>query len=365
MQTGSLIAAAATLLLVAAPADGQERMMVTPDSHLEDVDGETLSYERFVELTRTGRFAPRPIRNDAGEVVGFRLTRKSTGGSSAGVPELTGPIRGLDGPVEVPMEVARGRLLVPATVHGPEGSKAVLFLFDTGTFAPVIWLPEIRDAVGTRDGRLDSVTVAGVTVEQPATGSYGSPDALREGGRRARDAADRFDDRPVAGIMGATIFREVVLSLDAARERLVLRPADRESRTLFEREPVAAADYRTEQHNVWIPVSVNGTEGFAHLDTGYTHTWVASTATDGRQVDSYRVGGTELLPHLSDAELRVEERGGRYGSVPLDVIANLGVDALADLVVTIDAQRERVYFERSGPGPAAPPLSPPAGRSGR
>lgn len=271
-------------------------------------------------------------------------------GADGGPDRLTGPFRGLDGPVEVPMEVARGRLLVPATVHGPEGSKEVLFLFDTGTFAPVVWLPEIREAVGTHGGRLDSVTVGGVTVERPAAGRYSAPDALREGGHRARDAADRFGDRPVAGIMGGPMFRKAILSLDARRERLVLRPVDSRRRTLFDREPVAAADYRTEQRNIWIPATVDGTGGYVHLDTGYTRTWVARSATDGSDVASYRIGGVELLPYLPGAELRVEERSERYQGVPLEVVANLGVDALAGLVVTIDAPRERVYFERSAEG---------------
>lgn len=292
---------------------------------------------------------------------------------------LTGPIRGLDGPVEVPMKVADRRLLVPATVHGPEGSKAVLFLFDTGTFAPVIWLPEIRDAVGTRDGRLDSVTVAGVTVERPVAGSYGSPDALREGGRRARDAADRFGDRPVAGILGAPIFRDAILSLDAARERLVVRPADSGRRRLLGRDPVAVADYRSARNNVWIPAVVDGVRGFAHLDTGNFATWVDTAPGPGGtgRPDSLVVGDVDLMPHLSGAAFREVDRPDAYGSVPLDVIANLGVDALSALVVTIDAARERIYFEepgetsgrrgRSRPAPAAEggPLSPPAERSGR
>lgn len=350
MRIRSLFAAAALLLVVAAPAASQVR--VTPDSHLEDVDGDTISYERFVELAGSDRFVPTPIRDDAGEVVGYRLARIDTADADAEPDRLAGPLRGLDGPVEVPMEVARGRLLVPATVHGPEGSKEVLFLFDTGTFAPVVWLPEIREAVGTDEGRLDSLTVAGVTVDRPVTGRYSAPDALREGGRRARDAADRFGDRPVAGILGGTIFRDAILSLDAVRERLVLRPADSERRTLFAREPVAASGYRTEQHNVWIPATVNGTEGYVHLDTGYTRTWVARAAAGDGEVASYRIGGAELLPHLPEADLRVEERDERYGSVPLEVIANLGVDALADLVVTIDAPRERVYFERLPDGPS-------------
>jgi len=53
---------------------------------------------------------------------------------------------------------------------------------------------------------------------------------------------------------------------------------------------------------------------------------------------------------MCDAELRVEEQGKRNESVPLDVIANIGVDALGELIVTVDGSRDRVYFERSGGG---------------
>lgn len=52
-----------------------------------------------------------------------------------------------------------------------------------------------------------------------------------------------------------------------------------------------------------------------------------------------------MLPHLPEAELRPKEQGEAHRSVPLRVIANLGVDALSELVVTIDPARNRVYFE--------------------
>lgn len=265
-------------------------------------------------------------------------------------PDLTGPIRGLDGAVEVPMEVAGGRLLIPATLHGPGGSRTVLVMFDTGTFVPVLLLSEAREAVGTRDGYLDSLTVDGATVQRPATGRHGSPGALRRVLRRAREAADRFTELPLAGVLGGSAFHRAIASLHVAGERLVLRPADSERRTLYDREPVAAADYRSEQHNIWIPATVDGTGGHAHLDTGYSRSWVAASAVSGRTPASFRVGGVDLLPHLSGAAPRAEERGERYDSVPLDVVANIGVDALTRLVVTVDAPRQRVYFERPGVG---------------
>jgi len=39
-----------------------------------------------------------------------------------------------------------------------------------------------------------------------------------------------------------------------------------------DREPVAVAEaeYRAEMYNVWIPVTVDDTEGYAHLVTGYS-----------------------------------------------------------------------------------------------
>lgn len=345
----------AVLLVLVFPGPAAPQVRVTPDTHLENVHGDSISYERFVELVDSGRFVPEPVRNDEGEVVGYRLAPERPDEPEGPPDELTGPIRGLDGAVEVPMEVADRRLLVPATLYGPRGRKDVLFLFDTGTFAPVVWLPEIRDAVGARDGYLDSVSVAGVTVERPVTGSYSSPDALRRGGERAREAADRFGDRPVAGILGGSTFADAIVSLDAGRERLVLRPADSERRTLFDREPLAAVPYRDDLHNVWIPATVNGQVGYAQLDTGNFGTWIDIRPGPGGtgRPDSLVVDGVDLLPRLSGAAFREVDRTDAYAGVPLDVIANLGTDALGGLIVTVDGPRGHVYFE-----------CPPAGTGG-
>lgn len=347
---------AAAFLLAAASGPAAAQVRVTPETHLENVHGDSISYERFVELVNSGRFVPAPIREGEDEVIGYRLVRSERDDSAAAREALAGAIRGLDGPVEVPMEVADRRLLVPATVHGPRGSKEVLFLFDTGTFAPVVWLPEIRDAVGTRDGRLDSVKVADVTVERPVTGRYGSPEALRRGGERAREAADRFTDRPVAGIMGGSIFSGALLSLDAARERLVLRPADSGRRPLFDRELLAAVRYRNELHNVWIPATVDEKEGYAHLDTGNFGTWVDTRPGPGGRgrPGSLVVAGVDILPFLDEAAFREVDRTDAYAGVPLDVVANLGVDALRELVITVDGPRGQVYFECTEE-PTAPP----------
>lgn len=346
-----------TVLLVAivsGPAAAQVR--VTPETHLENVHGDTISYERFIELVKSGRFVPEPVRSDGGEVVGYRLARPEAEDTSAARQALTGPIRGLDRTVQVPMEVAGGKLLVPATVHGPRGSERALFWLDTGTFVPAILLPEIRKVVGRSEGRLDSLSVAGVTVKRPATGRHHAPDVLRRLVTEGRKAANRFTELPLGGVLGGSLFDRAIASLDAAGERLVLRPADAERRALYDRDPVAAAEYRTEQHNVWIPATVDGSEGYAHLDTGYSYTWLArDVASD--QLSSFRIGGVDLLPHLAGAELRVEEPGRRYESVSLEVIANLGVDALGGLVVTIDPPRGRVYFECPRPTSGAVPHS--------
>lgn len=360
------------VLLLASPGSAQVR--VTPDSHLENAAGEEITYDRFVELMGTGHYVPRPIEED-GAVIGYRLAERGGDGSApqedSGVWDrpMTGPIRGVRDGAAVPMEAADGRLLVPVTLHGRGSSLEASLIFDTGTFAPVIWLPEMAETVG----ELDSLSLGPVTVERPVTGSFGAPDALRRSAERARRAALRLGERPVAGIMGWSLVSELVVSLDVAGGRLVLRPPDTPRRTLREREPVAAADFRRLRHNVWIPARVNGEEGYVHLDTGSPHTEVDDERVRGT-VRSYVVGGTDLLPHLSNEVFHPEDQGKAYRSVPLEVVADLGVDALGNLIVTLDGPRGRIYFESPGGGEEErcsvtgirpdrpPPRSPPAAR---
>lgn len=257
---------------------------------------------------------------------------------------MTAAIRGLDGPAEIPLERVNGRLAVPVTLHGERGSREVFFHLDTGTLVPVMWLPEVREAVGA----LDSVSLGPVTVERPVTGTYSAVDALRRDLERTRGRLDRLPDRPGGGIVGWTLMSKAILSIDVPGGRLVLRPPGSERRTLYGRDPIASVDYRPLRHNVWIPARVHGDSGYVHLDSGYSYTWVEESVAGGPP--AFRVGGVDLLPHLENAELRPEEQGPAYRSVPLDVIANLGVDALDRIVVTIDASRNRVYFEEPDPG---------------
>lgn len=257
---------------------------------------------------------------------------------------MTAAIRGLDGPAEIPLERVNGRLAFPVTLHGERGSREVFFHLDTGTLVPVMWLPEVREAVGA----LDSVSLGQVTVERPVTGSYSAVDALRRDLARSRERLDRLPDRPGGGIVGWTLMSKAILSIDVPGGRLVLRPRESERRTLYGRDPIASAEYRPLRHNVWIPARVHGDSGYVHLDTGYSYTWVEESVAGGPS--AFRVGGVDLLPHLGNAELRPKEQGPAYRSVPLDVIANLGVDALEQVVVTVDASRNRVYFEEPDPG---------------
>ncbi len=355
MKTGILVliraAALAAMLGAGAGAVAQQQIMITPDSKLLDEHGAPIEYAEFMKRMETGAFMPRPVMED-GEVVGYRLasreSRPAAGerGRAESKRINSSPI---DGPVVIDT-VSHHYLFAPIDVYNGVEWFQYYVIFDTGTFVPVILLPEFMKEVG----KVEKVRVGGVEITGPPIGSFSMNDMIRDMNRFRTEAPEKFEDRTIAGIIGGSLFENYLVSIDSRSGRVTLRPLDSAQRTLNPDAPIASTTYRPDGRNIWFPVSINGAEGFAHYDTGNPNAMIMSAdvlASGDGAVRSFVVGGVDLAPTLGEIKPRGEESFlNRYGNQAdgMNLLVNLGNRATDNLIVTIDPRDKMLYFERRG-----------------
>jgi hypothetical protein len=123
---------------------------------------------------------------------------------------------------------------------------------------------------------------------------------------------------------------------------------DSEQRTFHSVHPIAQVRYTFEYGNIWFPVTINGKEGFAHLDTGNPYFDVDSgiISNEDDPIESIIFGGTDLADYFSDVEFRSEELAPSYQGTEIDLIATFGNRAAMPFVITIDPRDQMLYFEK-------------------
>ncbi len=339
-----------SLAVAFATAFAQQPIMITPDSTLLDQHGEAIEYKEFMERMETGEFLPQPVRGEDGSVIAYRLTAKPAVEEAARRQEaMRIHSTAIDGPAVVEA-VSHHYLFAPIDVFNGEEWSHFYAIFDTGTFVPVILLPEIMEELG----KMEKVRIGGVEFENLPTGSFSMPDLIRDMNRFHGEAPEKFEDRRIAGIIGGSLFENYLVSIDSRSGRLILRPLDSAQRTLRSEAPIAATTYRADMRNIWFPVTINGVDGYAHYDTGNPNrSIIAADALEeaGGALRSFVVGGVNVARIMGEGEPIVEEdMRRRYGDLmeEIPVIANLGNRSTDDLIVTIDPRERKVYFERRG-----------------
>lgn len=106
-------------------------------------------------------------------------------------------------PVEIPLRMHAGRLVVP--VEAPDGER-MEFLLSTGNAVTVF-----SQSVAARFGNAPSLELGGVPI--PTDGSRTIP-----------DASLTFDGKAFGGIVGPTALNEFDVLIDVPGQRLVLKP---------------------------------------------------------------------------------------------------------------------------------------------
>lgn len=356
MKTGFLVLVRAVGLAVTlaamlggpAGAVAQQQIMITPDSKLFDEHGEPIGYAEFMKRMESGAFMPRPVREN-GEVVAYRLAPREAGAGdmrrrSESMRINSSPI---DGPVVIDT-VSHHYLFAPIDVYNGEEWFHYYVIFDTGTFVPVILLPELMEEIG----KVEKVRVGDVEITGPPIGSFSMNDLIRDMNRFRTEAPEKFEDRAIAGIIGGSLFENYLVSIDSRSGRVTLRPLDSAQRTLRPDAPIASTTYRPDGRNIWFPVLINGAEGFAHYDTGNPNAMIMSAdvlASGEGAVRSFVVGGVDLVPTFGEIKPRGEQGFlNRYGNQAdgMNLLVNLGNRATDNLIVTIDPREKVLYFER-------------------
>jgi len=322
-----------------------QQVMVTPDSYLEDQHGNEITYDQFIEKMNTGRFMPAPIYDEEGKVKGFRLSSHE----EAPALDLSGMNREIKlESTEITESVSldfiyRDYLFLPVEFFNGEEWISQWMVFDTGTFIPMILLPETAEKVGT----VQKIKMGDIEILNPGIGSFEFNDLLRNLNRYRDNHPDLFGEREIAGIAGLPMLTNYLVSLEFKKGKITLRPIDSVQRTLYDKKSVTSVEYRSDLNNIWFPVTINGREGYAHLDTGNPYFDIDNRVIeDHHDFNSFKIDDREIGKYLDTDNLRIEDFAGRYGHVGLDVIAAFGNHAASEFVITIDPREKKLYFEQ-------------------
>lgn len=116
------------------------------------------------------------------------------------------PAQSRDGPVEVPLRVSAGRLLVPVMMNG---ATQLEFVLGTGSATTVL-----SETGSARMGEEDNLTLGGLPV--PLEGRVTVPDSTL-----------RADGKVLDGMISSNMLNAYDVLIDAPRGRLVLKPVGR------------------------------------------------------------------------------------------------------------------------------------------
>jgi len=335
--------------LMVESARAQSMVTIDDESILKGPSGSALTEAEFIERMESGRYGTEPITDGSGNVIGYKLVRKAEARADCGA-EAARAMQIQSTPIAEaePIDLIRYHyLFLPIDIYDGEAWREYLVVLDTGTYIPLILDPELPFADAKR------ARVRGIEFSNFPTGRFEPFELIRGMNRFREERPDLFGDRRIVGIAGISLFQNYLTSIDASESRLILRPLDSERRRLLEDEPVVSVRYRAEQSNIWIPVTLNGVEGFAHYDTGSPYTFVSGEILEQRQgrLESMVVAGVELAsayrtrPDADASVVRARDLGPAYQGVPLDVIAQLGCEGTDRWIVTLDTHENRVYFE--------------------
>lgn len=324
------------------PVFAQQQVMVTPDTYVEDQTGNEITYEVFVEKMNTGQFFPLSLKDENGEHIGFQLSPKNESPSDIPSQKLGLQSSKIDGAVSLNF-IYRDHLFAQIEFYNGRTWTTKWMVYDTGTFIPVILLPEVAAKIGT----VQKIRIGDIEVNEPPMGSFGSNDLLRNLKRYKDQFPDEFGEFEVAGIVGLPVFSNYLTSIHANTGKITLRPIDSEQRTLNADDPIARVPYRSDQGNIWFPVTVNGRDGYAHLDTGNPYFDVDSDVEfhDDDHIEYLMIGGTDLADYFNEMEFRSEDMEPRYQGVEIDVISAFGNRAAGPFIITIDPRDKMLYFE--------------------
>ncbi len=323
-----------------------QQVMLTPDSQVQDQEGKKITYDEFVQKMNTGQFNPVPVQDESGKHIGFRLAPRESssavGENSANRRRVQSKSTEIEGSEKLQF-IYKDYLFAPVEFYNGETWTTKWMVFDTGTFIPVILLPEVAAEIGA----IQKIKMGGVEVFNPQVGSYEFNDLVRNLNRYRERHPELFGDHEIAGIVGLPLLSNYLISIQAQTGEVTLRPMNSAQRTLYSKAPMAQAQYQSEQGNIWFPVTINGQKGFAHLDSGNPYFDVDSNIISKDQtMESFMVGETDLTEYLKMVEFRSDPLKSRYQGVGLDVISVFGNLAANPFVITIDPREQIIYFEK-------------------
>ena len=259
------------------------------------------------------------------------------------------PNDNLGGTIVLPTKMCRGQFLIPLTL-APRGSysedRTLWLLFDTGAGATYIDPDSIERTTGRRFTKDQRVNIRNAT-----TGGF-EHDPIRIRFQEF-DHFSRILGRHVDGIMGFTVFKHKLLTLDYSKNQIRLNsgqlpPPDGE--TIFDAD---GPDYRP-----WISVKFPDRSELMLIDSG-----AARFSLVVRQLESFQ---TQLPPRLADSatrmrdiELRLAARSSANAHIGPHILATptllstsgtqlLGGQVMQNFIWTFDQSTKRVRLVRHG-----------------
>ena len=313
------------------------QVMITKDSKLLDTNGDLVSYSEFIESMNSGTFTVEQIVDEHGNAVGYKLVTLLPDNSDQRLnPDQ--PYFLIDAPITVPI-VYDGLFLVRADVNGVEGNAEGWLIVDTGTFIPLILLPESLEKIGMVNG----VQIGQLHVDQPSIGTYEYPEVIQAHGKIFTERIpDQLDNLEIIGILGGTAFAGNSYTIDLHNNQLTLYPGTVEqeidNRSIY-------AEYRDEANNIWVPISIGQLNGYAHFDTGYHTSWVDSSVNT--QNKAIQVGNQELVGKNKIDRITALDQSTNFEGIGFRVIMGIGNDILENYKVTVDTVNRRIIFEHA------------------
>jgi len=311
--------------------------MITDSSYLEDEEGKEISYIDFVKKMDTGKYTMISLQNESKEVLGYRLkpleSIKNTSNKTTNSKIEIGEIVELD-------VIYHNHILVPVTFNSESQPEEAWLLFDTGTFVPIIITD---DNFKSKLGKIESVEINRFQIKNPITGSYGLPDVIRQyNDIYGSEIGDKLKRKKIVGIMGYQLLKDYLVSIDLKRGKIYLRNQHATDHSIS-KNVVFKTNYRDDLQNIWLPIKINGVEGFAHLDTGYPFTWVEQSLISN-EVDSFIIGGLDIFKEIN-IEYKMTQQSQSYSNLEFQLLANIGNNLLQNFVVTIDPLNKQLLFE--------------------
>ncbi len=311
--------------------------MITEGSYLENEDGKEMSYTAFVKKMNTGKYTMTSLQNESKEVIGYRL--KPLESTKESFHKATESKIEIGETVELDV-IYHNHILIPVTFNSESKSEEAWMLFDTGTFVPIIITDnEFKAKVGP----IKSVELNGFKINNPVTGSYGSPKVIqRYNDLYSSEIGDKLHGKKIVGIMGYQLLRDYLVSIDLSKGKIYLRNQHTINKSISTNRSYQV-NYREDLQNIWLPVTINNIKGFAHLDTGYPFTWVEESLVKN-EVESFMINGIDVFKQI-DIKYKITQQSQNYANLSFPLIANIGNNLLQHFIITIDSVNKQLLFE--------------------